>query len=82
MKKDLMTVRNVDDEVLGTFKAKAAEHKMKMGRAITEAMQVWIRTKDKPKKGSRMFARAKPSDWGKNTEKTSTQIDDIMYDDV
>lgn len=77
-----MTVRNVDDEVLGTFKAKAAEHKMKMGRAITEAMQVWIRTKDKPKKGSRMFARASSSDWGKNTEKTSTQIDDIMYDNT
>jgi plasmid stability protein len=37
-KKDLMTVRNVDDKVFRMFKTKAAEHKMKMGKALTEAI--------------------------------------------
>lgn len=79
MKKDLITVRGVDDEVLGTFKAKAAEHKMKIGEALTEAMQIWIRTKEHPKKGCKILARSHSFDWGKNTERTSTQVDDIMY---
>lgn len=78
MKKDLITVRGVDDEVLGTFKAKAAEHKMKIGKALTEAMQVWMRTKEHPKKGGKILARSHSFDWGKNTERTSTQVDDIM----
>ena len=82
MKKDLITVRDVDDGVLGTFKAKAAEHKMKMGKALTEAMQVWMRTKERPKKGSKIFARSRPFDWGKNTEKTSSKIDHILYDNA
>lgn len=74
-----MTVRDVDDEVLGLFKAKAAEHKMNMGKALTEAMQVWIRTKEYPKKGGKAFSKIKPFDWGKGTEKLSLQIDDILY---
>jgi len=82
MKRDLLTVRDVDDEVLDIFKAKAAEHKMKMGKALTEAMQVWVKTKKHPKKDSKMFVKARPFDWGKNTEKTSTQIDDILYDNA
>ncbi|CDI06315.1 hypothetical protein [Candidatus Nitrosotenuis uzonensis] len=79
MKKNLVTVRDVDDEILGLFKAKAAEHKMKMGEALTEAMQVWIRTKAHPKKGGKTFSKIKPFDWGKGTEKLSVQIDDILY---
>lgn len=82
MKKDLITVRDVDDEVLGIFKAKAAEHKMKMGKALTEAMQVWIQSKKRPKKGGKIFAKGRPFDWGKNTEKTSSQIDDLLYDNA
>lgn len=80
MKKEILTVRDVDEETLRMFKAKAAEHKMKMGKALTEAMQNWLQSKKHPKKGSRLFA--KPFDWGKNTDKLSTQIDDILYADA
>ena len=82
MKKDLITVRDVDDGVLVTFKAKATEHKMKMGKALTEAMQVWIRAKEHTKKGGKVFAKSRSFDWGKDTEKTSSQIDSILYDNA
>jgi hypothetical protein len=80
MKKDLITVRGVDDDVFGLFKIKAMEHKMNIGKALTEAMQVWIRSKEHPKKTGRLLVNSRPFDWGKNTEKTSVQIDDILYD--
>jgi len=82
MKKDLITVRDVDDEVLSIFKAKAAEHKMKMGKALTEAMRVWIQSKKHQKKDGKIFLRTRPFNWGKNTKKTSSQIDDILYDNA
>lgn len=82
MKKEILTVRDVDEETLSMFKAKAAEHKMKMGKALTEAMQNWLQSKKHPKKSSGLFAKSKPFDWGKNTEKLSTQIDDILYADA
>jgi hypothetical protein len=80
MKKDLMTVRDVDVEVLGMFKAKAAERRMKMGKALTEAMRIWIKAKGPTKKSGKLFAKVKPFDWGKNTKRTSSQVDDILYD--
>lgn len=82
MKKDILTVRDVDEEVLNTFKAKATAHKMKMGKALTEAMQVWLKTKKYPKKSGKLFAKSRPFDWGKNAEKTSTQVDNILYDNA
>jgi hypothetical protein len=79
MKKDLITVRDIDEETLGRFKVKATEHKMKMGKALTEAMRIWIQTKEHPKKGSKDLMKLRPFDWGKNTEKTSSQVDEILY---
>lgn len=52
MKKEILTVRDVDEETLSMFKAKAAEHKMKMGKALTEAMQNWLQSKKHPKKAA------------------------------
>lgn len=82
MKRDLVTIRDVDDEILTRFKAKAAEHKMKMGKALSEAMLVWVQSKSRHKKGSKALFSARPFDWGKNTEKTSKHIDGILYDNA
>ena len=30
----------------------------------------------------KLFARSRPFDWGKNTEKTSSPVDDILYDNA
>lgn len=82
MKKDMLTVRDVDDEILGMFKAKAAERRMKMGEALTDAMQIWINIKEHPKKDSMLFAKAKPFGWGRYTKRTSTEVDHILYDNA
>jgi len=79
MKKELITIRDVDDQVLRKFKAKTVEERMKMGQALTQAMKRWLREKEKTKVNSRLLLKIKPFDWGPGTEKTSEEIDKILY---
>lgn len=80
MKKNMVTIRDVDEETLRKFKASIAADKMKMGQAITKAMKDWIKQKERSEKiDSGSLIRVKPFDWGKGTEKTSKEIDDIIY---
>ena len=80
MKKNMITVRDVDEEVLRKFKAVITVDKMKMGQALTKAMKDWIRQKERSERiDSRPFFRVKPFDWGRGTEKTSREIDDVLY---
>ena len=80
MKKNMITIRNVDEEVLRKFKAAITVDKMRMGQALTKAMKDWIRQKERSERiDSRSFFRVKPFDWGRGTEKTSKEIDDILY---
>jgi len=77
MKKNLIAIRDVDEEVLRKFRAKAIEEKLKMGDALTLAMKTWMEKKDK--KMTRIKFKLKPFDWGKGTEKTSREIDKLLY---
>ncbi|MHB8603158.1 MAG: hypothetical protein ACYC6W_11465 [Nitrosotalea sp.] len=80
MKKNMITVRDVDEEVLRKFKTMITSDKMKMGQALTHAMKDWMKHKEQSEKmDSTQLLRAKPFDWGKGTEKTSMEIDDILY---
>ncbi len=80
MKKNMITIRNVDEEVLRKFKAVITLDKMKMGQALTKAMKEWIRLKEISKKiDSSSLFKIKPFDWGRGTEKTSSEIDEIIY---
>ncbi|MGQ0638143.1 MAG: hypothetical protein ACT4N1_02110 [Nitrososphaerota archaeon] len=80
MKKNMITVRDVDKEVLRKFKAAITVDKMKMGQALTKAMKDWIRQKERSERiDLTSLFRAKPFDWGRGTEKTSKEIDDILY---
>ena len=79
MKKELITVRDVDEDVLRKFKAAAMEERMKMGQALTNAMKVWLRQKEKVNVNLRATVKIKPFDWGPGTEKTSEEIDKILY---
>ena len=76
----MISVRDVDEEVLRKFKAVIIMDKMKMGQALTKAMKEWIRQKESSKKiDSSSLFRIKPFDWGKGKEKTSSEIDEIIY---
>ncbi|MEM3085387.1 MAG: hypothetical protein QXU32_13280 [Nitrososphaerales archaeon] len=79
MKKEMITVRDVDEEILREFKARATKEKMKMGKALTQAMKRWLREKEKTTVDPKILLRAKPFDWGKGTERTSKEIDKILY---
>jgi len=79
MKKDMITIRDVDEEVLREFRARAVKEKMKMGRALTHAMKSWLREKKKARVEPKILLRAKPFDWGPGTERTSKEIDKILY---
>jgi len=69
MKKEMITIRDVDEEVLREFKAKATKEKMKMGKALTQAMKRWLREKEKTAVDPKILLRAKPFDWGEGHRK-------------
>src|SRR3989344_72793 len=39
---DMLTVRNVDEEIYRKFRERALAEKMKIGRALAEAMNLWV----------------------------------------
>jgi hypothetical protein len=79
MRKEIVAIRGVDEEVLRKFKAKAVEKRMKMGEALTLAMMRWLKEERRKRINPRNLLKLKPFDWGKGTEKTSKEIDEILY---
>jgi len=72
-----LTVRGLNDGVFKKFKAKAVEEGMKLGEALTQAMELWIKQRGiKPKTS---LLDIKTFNWGEGTEKVSTEIDKILY---
>ncbi|KEQ56862.1 hypothetical protein AAA799N04_00532 [Marine Group I thaumarchaeote SCGC AAA799-N04] len=80
-KRNLITVRDVNEQVLRRFKAKIAANKMKMGQALTQAMKQWIEKEEEKSESInvKILSKTKSFDWGKGTEMTSKQIDEILY---
>lgn len=72
-----ITIRDLDEAVYKRFKAKAVEEGMKLGEAITQAMEMWIRERSVKPKGS--LLDIKPFNWGEGTERVSVEIDRILY---
>ncbi len=82
MDKTFFAVRDVDEKAIRKFKALAVEERMKLGDALTKAMLYWLakEKKDKKKaKGVDSLLKIKPFNWGPGTEKTSSEIDEILY---
>ena len=80
MKKTLIAVRDVDEETFRKFRAMSVEERMKLGDALTIAMKHWLREEKTKTSRQRSFrGLAKPFDWGKGTEKTSKEVDEILY---
>lgn len=79
MKRRITAIRDIDEDVLRKFKAKAVERRMKMGDALTVAMKKWIREREKERVSVKALLKMKPFDWGRGTEKTSLEVDEILY---
>lgn len=71
-----ITVRDLNDEVFRRFKGRAAERGMKMGEAVTQAMQLFI-ARDAQK--SKRQALKRLQERGKPTDATSKEIESLLY---
>ncbi len=72
-----ITIRGLQENVFREFKAKAAREGMKLGDALSIAMEKWSK-ESKKEKGAKL-SDLKPFNWGKGTERTSEEIDKILY---
>lgn len=70
-----LSVRDVDGKVFKNFKVEVTKEGLTIGKAITMALDQWVENKRK----NENFLDLKPIDWGKGTEKTSEEIDKILY---
>lgn len=71
-----LSVRDVDQKIFREFKAGVVREGLNLGKAITLAMQEWLA---KTKKHKMSLLDYKATQWGKGTEKTSEEIDRILY---
>ncbi len=72
-----VSIKNVDDAVFREFKAEAVREGLKIGKAVTMAMEMMLEKSEKRPKIS--LLQFKPKSWGKGTERTSEEIDKILY---
>ncbi len=72
-----LSIRDVDEKVVKRFKVQATDKGLKMGDALTMAMQEWIDTNKVKNKVS--ILDYKPTDWGPGTENASQEIDKTLY---
>lgn len=72
-----ITIRNISRKVYQEFKAEAAKRNLKIGEALTLAMQEFI--KSEKKNGNLSILDFEPFDWGEGTETVSEDVDTILY---
>ncbi|MEM2935742.1 MAG: hypothetical protein QW231_01020 [Candidatus Bathyarchaeia archaeon] len=72
-----ITVRDLNESVFKRFKAKAVEEGMKLGEALTQAMELWVKQRAVKPRASLLDIR--PFNWGEGTERVSVEIDQILY---
>ena len=70
-----ISIRGVNEDIFKEFKAKAVEDGMTVGQALNLAMENWAWKSGK----KRSILDFKPTNWGKGTERTSEEIDEILY---
>jgi len=76
--KTQITVKEVDKETFNELKAEAIKRKIKVGMALTWAIENWLSSLKKTKES---LSDWKPRKWGPGTEHLSEQIDEVLYGD-
>lgn len=77
-----VTVRNLDEDVFRRFKAKAVEKGLKLGEALTQAMEAWVKQgsmKPRGRLSEIRLSEIKPFNWGEGSENASVEVDAILY---
>jgi hypothetical protein len=81
MKKQILTVRDVEEAAWRRFRAVTAEEGLKAGDALTQAMKIWIKEKESrvSKPDPKLLLRVKQVTIGKKKVKWSQEIDETLY---
>ena len=74
-----ITVRDIEDIVFRDFKAEAVRDGTTLGNAVTMAMKLWLEHYKEDRTKKKNLLNLKPFDWGKGTENSSLEVDDILY---
>jgi len=72
-----MSIKGIEKDVFREFKAESVREGLNVGKAMTLAMKLWLESKHK--KPKMRLLEFKSTDWGKGTEKTSEEINEIIY---
>ena len=76
----MLTVRDVDEGILRKFRAKTAEEGVNMGRALTQAMRIWVRERErKVEPDPRNFLKLEGIIKTKKKVRWSEEIDEFLY---
>jgi len=73
-----ISVRGVEDRLFKEFKAEAIKEGKKIGEALNEAIELWLRMR---KKRVKFKLKLEPFDWGEGNERSSMEVDEIVYGD-
>ncbi len=74
-----ITIRDLNEEIFRRFKARAAEDGVKLGVAMSRAMQLLIEKEKEDHKPAKKLSAIKPFSWGRGSEDTSKEIDALLY---
>jgi hypothetical protein len=74
-----VTIRNISRKLYQEFKAEATRRGLKVGEALTLAIQEFM--KSERKSGNLSILDFEPFDWGEGTETVSENVDMILSGD-
>ncbi len=79
--KEVLTVRDVDEEIWRKFRAKIEEEGLRTGQALNEALGIWIREKDRRRNqpDPRNFLKIEGIIEAGRLVRWSEEIDKILY---
>lgn len=78
-KRELRAVRGLEEEIYMKFREKALAERLKVGQALNLAMKDWLKKEKKKEISPENLLKVKPFDWGRGTERTSKEVDEVIY---
>ena len=83
MNKEVLTVRDVDEEVWRRFRAKTEEEGMRTGQALSQALDYWIKQKERKsvRLDPRRFLKVQGLVRAGKRVEWSKEIDKVLYGD-
>ena len=78
-KQRLQSVRNLNPTLYKRLKAFALERNISVGDALNSAIASLLKQKGENRKDPTLLLKIKPADWGRGSENSSTEIDEVLY---